>query len=39
VFIDRNYTEAHRHPPDWTVNSFGQAIDVVLQADGKVLRH
>jgi D-glycero-D-manno-heptose 1,7-bisphosphate phosphatase len=34
VFIDRNYAEALKQPPDWTVNSFGQAVEVILQADG-----
>jgi D-glycero-D-manno-heptose 1,7-bisphosphate phosphatase len=32
VFIDRNYSETLRHPPDWTVKSFGQAVEVILQA-------
>ena len=35
VLIDRNYSEELRHPPDWTVTSFGQAVDVILQAGGK----
>jgi D-glycero-D-manno-heptose 1,7-bisphosphate phosphatase len=34
VFIDRNYAEALKQPPNWTVNSFGQAVEVILQADG-----
>jgi len=33
VFIDRNYSEVLRRSPDWTVNSFGQAVEVILQAD------
>jgi D-glycero-D-manno-heptose 1,7-bisphosphate phosphatase len=32
VFIDRNYSEPLRRPPDWTVQSFGQAVDVILLA-------
>lgn len=34
VFIDRDYSEALRQPPDWTVQSFGQAVEVILQEDG-----
>jgi D-glycero-D-manno-heptose 1,7-bisphosphate phosphatase len=33
VFIDRNYSEALRQPPDWSVKSFGQAVQVILQAE------
>lgn len=32
VLIDRDYSEELRHPPDWTVTSFAQAVDVILQA-------
>jgi D-glycero-D-manno-heptose 1,7-bisphosphate phosphatase len=38
VFIDRNYSEALRQPPDWTVTSFGQAVEVILQADAAAPR-
>ena len=32
VFVDRKYSEPLRQLPDWTVNSFGDAVDVILQA-------
>jgi D-glycero-D-manno-heptose 1,7-bisphosphate phosphatase len=32
IFVDRNYSEALRQPPDWTVESFGQAVEVIMQA-------
>ncbi len=32
VFIDRGYSEKLRQQPDWTVTSFGQAVDVILGA-------
>ena len=32
VFIDRGYSGTLRHPPDWTVKSFGQAVEVILRA-------
>jgi len=32
IFVDRNYAEALRQPPDWTVKSFGQAVEVIMQA-------
>jgi len=32
IFVDRNYSEALRLPPDWTVKSFGQAVEVIMQA-------
>ena len=35
VFIDRNYSEALRQPPDQTVRSFGQAVEAILQAGGE----
>jgi D-glycero-D-manno-heptose 1,7-bisphosphate phosphatase len=38
VFIDRNYSELLRQPPDWTVKSFGQAVEVILQADAAASR-
>jgi D-glycero-D-manno-heptose 1,7-bisphosphate phosphatase len=38
IFVDRNYSEALRLPPDWTVKSFGQAVEVILQAAGAVTR-
>jgi D-glycero-D-manno-heptose 1,7-bisphosphate phosphatase len=34
VFIDRNYAEALKQPPDWTVQSFGQAVEVILRTEG-----
>jgi D-glycero-D-manno-heptose 1,7-bisphosphate phosphatase len=34
IFIDRNYSEALKQPPDRTVKSFGQAVEMILQADG-----
>jgi D-glycero-D-manno-heptose 1,7-bisphosphate phosphatase len=34
VFIDRDYSEELRQPPDWTVKSFGQAVEVILGAGG-----
>jgi D-glycero-D-manno-heptose 1,7-bisphosphate phosphatase len=34
IFVDRNYAEALRQPPDWTVKSFGQAVEVILQGAG-----
>jgi D-glycero-D-manno-heptose 1,7-bisphosphate phosphatase len=33
IFVDRNYSEPLRQPPDWTVTSFGQAVEVIMQAD------
>jgi D-glycero-D-manno-heptose 1,7-bisphosphate phosphatase len=33
VFIDRNYSEALKQPPDWSVQSFGQAVEVILRAN------
>jgi len=32
IFVDRKYSEALRHPPDWTVTSFGEAVEVIMQA-------
>lgn len=34
VFIDRDYSEQLRQPPDWTVKSFGQAVEVILRTAG-----
>jgi len=34
IFVDRNYAETLRQPPDWTVKSFGQAVEVILEAMG-----
>jgi D-glycero-D-manno-heptose 1,7-bisphosphate phosphatase len=34
VFIDRNYSEQLRQPPDWAVKSFGQAVEVILRTAG-----
>jgi len=33
VLIDRNYSEALRQRPNWTVTSFAQAVEVILHAD------
>ena len=33
IFIDRNYSESLRQRPNWTVYSFGQAVEMILQAD------
>lgn len=33
VFIDHNYSEALRQPPHWTVNSFGQAVEIILPVE------
>ena len=33
IFVDRNYSEMLKQRPDWTVESFGQAVDVIIQAD------
>lgn len=30
VFIDWNYSEALKQAPDWTVRSFGEAVEVIL---------
>ena len=38
VFVDRNYDEVLRRQPDWTVRSFAQAVEVILQADGTPAR-
>jgi D-glycero-D-manno-heptose 1,7-bisphosphate phosphatase len=38
IFVDRNYSEALRQPPDWTVESFGQAVEVIMQADAAAAR-
>lgn len=32
VFIDRGYRETLRQPPDWTVGSFAEAVEVILEA-------
>ena len=31
IFVDRKYSEPLRQLPDWTVKSFGEAVDVILQ--------
>jgi D-glycero-D-manno-heptose 1,7-bisphosphate phosphatase len=33
VFIDRNYSEALKQLPDWSVQSFGQAVEVILRTE------
>jgi D-glycero-D-manno-heptose 1,7-bisphosphate phosphatase len=38
VLIDRNYSEALRRLPHWTVKSFGQAVEVILNADAVAAR-
>ena len=32
VFLDRGYKEALRQPPDFTVGSFAEAVEVILDA-------
>ena len=32
VFLDRGYQEALRQPPDFTVGSFAEAVEVILDA-------
>jgi D-glycero-D-manno-heptose 1,7-bisphosphate phosphatase len=32
VLIDRGYSEELRQTPDWTVTSFGQAVETILRA-------
>ena len=39
VFIDRNYSEALKQPPDWSVQSLGQAVEVILRTEGVLPRH
>jgi D-glycero-D-manno-heptose 1,7-bisphosphate phosphatase len=34
IFIDRNYSEALRQAPDWTVESFRQAVEVIMRGGG-----
>jgi D-glycero-D-manno-heptose 1,7-bisphosphate phosphatase len=34
IFIDRNYSEALKQPPNWSVQSFGQAVEAILRAEG-----
>jgi D-glycero-D-manno-heptose 1,7-bisphosphate phosphatase len=34
IFIDRNYSEALKQPPDWTVQSFSEAVEMILRIDG-----
>ena len=34
VFIDRAYQETLRQTPDWTVRSFAEAVEVILDAAG-----
>lgn len=29
IFVDRDYAEALRQAPDWSVRSFGQAVEVI----------
>ena len=31
VFIDRGYAETLRQPPDFTVNSFAEAVEIILR--------
>jgi D-glycero-D-manno-heptose 1,7-bisphosphate phosphatase len=38
IFVDRNYSEMLKQRPDWTVESFGQAVDVIMQADATAER-
>ena len=32
IFVDRGYKETLRQPPDWTVGSFAEAVEIILQA-------
>ena len=32
IFVDRGYQETLRQRPDWTVGSFAEAVEVILQA-------
>ena len=32
IFVDRGYNEALRQTPDWTVGSFAEAVEIILQA-------
>jgi len=32
IFVDRKYSETLRQAPDWTVESFGQAVEVIMQS-------
>ena len=32
VFIDHGYSEKLKQQPDWTVKTFGEAVDVILKA-------
>ena len=38
VFIDRGYDEALRQPPDFTVGSFAEAVEIILHEVGMPLR-
>ena len=31
IFIERNYSESLRQRPNWTVESFGQAVETILR--------
>ena len=33
VFIDHGYSEKLKQKPDWTVKSFGEAVDLILGSD------
>ena len=33
VFIDRKYSEALKQPPDWTVQSFSEAVELILRGE------
>ena len=35
VFLDRGYQEALRQPPDFTVGSFAEAVEVILDATNR----
>jgi D-glycero-D-manno-heptose 1,7-bisphosphate phosphatase len=38
VFIERKYSETLKHTPDWTVESFGEAVEVILSAERRPAR-
>jgi D-glycero-D-manno-heptose 1,7-bisphosphate phosphatase len=35
IFIDRNYSESFKQVPNWSVRSFAQAVEVILETEGR----
>ena len=35
IFVDRGYRETLRQTPDWTVGSFAEAVEIILQAPAR----